>query len=153
VKFAENIGALKKFRNTVWKFQQTFQTPLNDLQTFTSIIVASGPLTAATIAIDIVVFEPKHLLDLEARYSIPTTYQPGTSLTAERTPEIQELLSAVLADSIDFVFIPDPKPFTIFADHDEFTTFYAQTRSNLNRVVNPLVEAGFKQIQNYRRQL
>jgi hypothetical protein len=30
----------------------------------------------------------------------------------------------------------------IYADHDEYTTFYANTRSNLNRVVEALVAQG-----------
>ena len=53
-------------------------------------------------------------------------------------------------DWIDFVLIPTPKQFAIYADHDEYTTFFAHTRSNLNCVVRPLVEQGFKQV-DYQR--
>jgi hypothetical protein len=153
VKFSDNQGVLKKFRSAVWKFQQTFQTPLKDLNRFTStIITATGPLKTATVTVDLVVFDPEHLLDLLTRHSIPHNCERGVSFTAEGSVEIEALLRAVLSDSIDFIFVPDPKSSAIFADHDEFTTFYAQTRSNLNRVVHPLVEAGFKQIQDYRRE-
>lgn len=59
MKFSENQGLLKKFRSAAWKFQQTFQTPLNDLNRFTStIITAAGPLKTGTVAIDLVVFDP-----------------------------------------------------------------------------------------------
>jgi hypothetical protein len=154
VKFSINQGALKKFRSTVWTFQQTFQTPLDDLQRFTSTIINSvGALKTATVTIDLIVFDPKHLLDLQARRVIPGSYQRGACFTAEGAPEIKELLAAALADWIDFIFVPEPKSFAICADHDEYTTFYAQTRSNLNRLIHPLVEAGFKQVQGYKREL
>jgi hypothetical protein len=63
------------------------------------------------------------------------------------------LLLAVFSDWVDFIFVPEPKSFGIYADHDEFTTFFAHTRSNLNRVVKPLAEGGFKMIPDYERRL
>jgi hypothetical protein len=51
---------------------------------------------------------------------------------------MKEALIAVLSDCVDFLFIPTPTSFVIYADHDEYITFYAHTRSNLNQVANPL---------------
>ena len=48
--------------------------------------------------------------------------------------------------------MPTPKPFVIYADHDEFTTFYANTRSNLNRVSDTLLTQGFEEVSGYQRQ-
>jgi len=42
MKLSENPDALTKFRRTAWKFQQTFQTPLKNLQPFVSTIVKAG---------------------------------------------------------------------------------------------------------------
>ena len=78
-------------------------------------------------------------------------YGHDQSLTAAGENEVQQLLQAVFSDSIDFVFIPKPKSFAIYADHDESTTFFAPTRSNLNRVVKPLFDQGFTMIRNYKR--
>jgi hypothetical protein len=66
---------------------------------------------------------------------------------------VVELLEAALSDWIDFIFVPTPKPFVIYADHDEFTTFYANTKSNLNPVVEALSARGFKRVQDYERDL
>ena len=56
-----------------------------------------------------------------------------------------------MSDWVDFVFIPEPKPFVIYADHDEYITFYANTKSNLNRVADALLAQGFKSVQNFER--
>ena len=75
------------------------------------------------------------------------------SVTAVGRQEVEELLHTTFADWFDFLFVPTPKPFVIYADHDEYTTFYANTRSNLNRVVEALSAQGFESVADYRRQL
>lgn len=62
-----------------------------------------------------------------------------------------ELLEAALGDWVNFTFVPKPKPFVIYADHDEYTTFYANTKSNLNGVVQALSGAGFEKVPDYQR--
>ncbi|HUA66595.1 MAG TPA: hypothetical protein VME24_12155, partial [Alphaproteobacteria bacterium] len=61
-------------------------------------------------------------------------------------------LVATFSDWVDFFFVPAPKPFVIYADHDEYATFFANTKSKLNSVVEPLLKSGFKQVLNYQRQ-
>lgn len=153
MKMLDSPGALKQLRKTPWRFQQTFKTPLKRLDPFVAAIVLTGEPEAACITINEAVFEPKHLVDLLARYSLPGRYGKGVSVTAAGQREIQELLCAAFADWLDFLFVPQPKRFVIYADHDEYATFYANTRSNLNRIVRPLLSQGFEAIPEYTRHL
>ena len=45
---------------------------------------------------------------------------------------------------MDFWFIPTPEAFVIYADHDEYTTFFANSNANLNGVVEPLLKQSSK---------
>ena len=74
-------------------------------------------------------------------------------MVATGPQEIEDLLHAALSDWLDFLFVPAPRPFVIYADHDEYTTFYANTRSNLNRVAEPLLARGFEEVSGYQRRL
>ena len=151
---SKTIGSLKRFRRTPWRFQQTFGTPLKNLGPFVATIVsAAGPLQAGCVTIDEVVFDPEHLLGLLAKYSLPPEYGREWSITGVGEREAAELLQAALSDWIDFIFVPTPKPFVIYADHDEYITFYANTRSNLNRVAGELSKQGFQRIHDYEREL
>lgn len=146
-------GVVKQFRKKAWRFQQTFQTPLKNLQAFVKTIVSGRECDGACLTVDQVVFEPKHLTSLLSGYSIRSHCGRGTSVNARGRDEVVLLLEAALGDWLDFIFIPEPKLFVIFADHDEYTTFFANTRSNLNTVVTDLSANGFKAIQNYERRL
>jgi len=151
---SENPAALKRFRRTPWKFQSTFETPLKNLPAFVLTIASAGEQwKTGSLTLELVVFEPRNLIALLERNSIPIRYERGVTLTASGKQEIEDLLCAVLGDWIDFLFVPEPKSFAIYADHDEFTTLYAQTRSNLNRVVHRLSDKGFKIERDYKRQL
>ena len=146
--------ALKHFRKTPWKFQQTFKTPLKNLANFVATILSGcSGLRGASITIDAVVFEPKHLIDLLNSHPIAARYTKGVTLTADNPEEVPSMLEAALGDSIDFIFLPTPKPFAIYADHDEYATFYSHSRSGLNCVTQPLVATGFTAVPNYHRRL
>jgi hypothetical protein len=151
---SEAPGALKKFRRTAWKCQQTFLTPMNDLRHFVAAIVsANQQMKSGCVTIDQAVFEPTNLVNLLTSHSMPPRYERGIALTAAGQQEIETLLHAIFRDWIDFIFVPEPKSFAIYADHDEYTTFFAQTRSNLNQVVKALVDEGFKLVPDYERRL
>jgi hypothetical protein len=146
--------ALKKFRRTPWRFQQTFQTPLKSLHPFvTTIVSAKEPLQGGCVTLEQIVFEPKNLMALLSRHSLPTECGHESALTANGPREVEELLEAALGDWVDFIFVPTPKPFVIYADHDEYTTFYANSKSNLNGVVEALSANGFKLVADYERML
>jgi hypothetical protein len=154
MKLSQIPGSLKRFRRTSWRFQQTFHTPLTTLKPFVGTIASAlEPLSGGCVTIDQAVFEPKHLISLLTAHSLPAEYGQDWSLTAEGQPETEALLEAALGDWVDFLFVPAPKPFVIYADHDEYTTFYANTKSNLNRVAQALSANGFENIPDYERQL
>ena len=154
MKLIENPAGLKRFRRTAGKFQPTFETPLKDLKRFVSTAgQAAGLWRSASLTIELVVFDPTHLIDLLNANSIPPRCQRGVSIIAAEQEEIEALLEAALGDWVDFSFVPEPKSFAIYADHDEFTTFFAQNRSSLNRVVQALSGQGFKLEKEYRREL
>lgn len=146
-------SALKQIRKASWRFQQTFKTPLNNLQPYVAAILSAASPETACVTIEQAVFEPKHWIDLLTRYSLPPRYSKGVSVTAVGAEEMQELLHTAFTDWFDFLFVPTPKPFVIYADHDEYATFYANTRSNLNRITEALSSQGFEEIAEYTRRL
>jgi hypothetical protein len=151
---SEDPGSLKRFRRTPWRFQQTFLTPLKNLQPFVAAIVSAHErIQAGCVTIDQVVFEPKHLNALLVKHALPTQPGKGWSLVGSGEPEVAELLEATLSDWLDFIFVPTPKPFVMYADHDECTTFCANRKSSLNPVVKALLKKGFEKIKNYERNL
>ncbi len=145
-------GITKKFRTKTWKFQQTFRTPLKDLDRFTNAILSSmHEIRGARLAIYTSVFDPKELHGLLRASALPTDLPRDRVIHAAGREEFTSLLRATLAGWVDFAFIPDPKTFCIYADHDEDITFFAATRGNLNRAVKPLREQGFKVVEDYIR--
>jgi hypothetical protein len=143
---------LDRFCENPWGFQATFETPLKSLRSFVATIVSSGePLRAGSLIVDQVVFEPRDLNAMLATYSIPSEYGRGLCLTAAGPQEIEELLRAVFGEWIDFLFVPEPQFFAIYADHDEFTTFYAHNLTKLERIADALSNGGFKAEPQYQR--
>jgi len=154
MKFSESPDLLKRFRRTQWRFQQTFATPLKNLGRFVATILgAVDEVQEVSLVIEQAVFEPKHLIGLLTKHQLPPQYIRGSCYTAIGPQEAGELLEAALSDWVDFLFLPTPKPFVIYADHDELTTFYANTKSNLNRVSQALIENNFAVIRNFKRRL
>jgi len=156
MQFSEDINALKKLRKASWKFQQTFQTPPRgeNLSGFVATIISASPSPGCgsfTLG-DAVVFTD-HLIAFFAKHSLAPTCRSGTTLTITSRQEAEGLLLAAFSDTLDFLFAPERKPFVLYADHDQFTTFFAQKRSNLNRIVEPLVHNGFDLKSDYQRLL
>jgi hypothetical protein len=145
-------GALKKFRRTPWRFQKTVERPdARDLERFVSTIIsAHGRLEAATVTIDAVIFDTVRMSGLCPDGAAITH---DVSLVAESAEEAQALLVAAFWDGPDFACIPTPKPFVFYADHDDWITFYANTKSHLNHVIEPLTSHGYKIVQDWRREL
>jgi hypothetical protein len=150
----ESPGTVKRFRRTTWEFQQTFETPSQDLVRFVDVIMSALPATKGALAVfDQVVFEPRYeLVPLYAKYALPQKWY-GDDLTIEATgaTEARELLHAVLSEWIDLFFVPTPKRFVIYADHDEFITFLAHRKGQLSRVVEALNGAKFRAVEYVRK--
>jgi hypothetical protein len=153
----ETPGELKRFRKVSWSFQSTFETPLKNLDPFVSTIIdALEPVQAARITLSQVVFEPENVNEFLQGHGLALPKDKSLenwTLEAKGSKDIRAMLQAVLSDSIDFTFVPMPKPFVIFADHDEFTTFLAMRRSNLNRIIAPLTALKMAPIAGYTRRL
>ncbi len=66
---------------------------------------------------------------------------------------MRALLLAAFWDGMNFICIPTPKPFVFYADHDDWITFYANTKSYLNHVIEPLASRGYNLVQNWQREL
>ena len=150
----QSDGAMKKFRRTPWRFQKTFVTPLKELPAFTGAILGSiRDIAAGTVVIDQVVFPAETLEALLSRRQLSLHLHRDASITAETSEEVQPLLIAALSDWVDFAFTPSPKPFVIYADHDEYITFFVSSRSHLNSLATALVDGGFKAVENYTREV
>jgi hypothetical protein len=135
-------------------FQQTFQTPLKDLERFTDVIISALPRTeTAQVIIDQVVFEPRYELPgLFAKHSLPQQWSGvDRTVEAQGAMEARELLRAALSEWIDFLFVPTPRPFVIYADHDEYITFLAHRKGKLSGVVTALSAAHFRPVDYVRK--
>jgi hypothetical protein len=141
-------GSIKKFHRTPLRFQTTFQTPLKDLESFVDTILGSlGSVESGTVTIDDTVMGAERF-----RVFLRTAELPHDStVIADTADETHRLLVAALDDWVDFFFVPSPRPFVLYADHDENATFFANTRSNLNKVASALETKGFKRVKDYVR--
>ena len=145
-------GLIKRFWRTPWRFQRTFHTPLKNLDAFVGVIVSAlAPLNELVVTIDGYVFDPKHVPAILPPHASAFHLIRDTTITATGEREGATLLRAALADWLDFAFKPAPKSFVGYADHDEYITFFANTVSNLNRIVTPLTTQGFVCVDGYER--
>jgi hypothetical protein len=147
----EATKPILRFQAKPWPFQRTFKTPLKDLERFVSTIIDSYSLDSGVIWTNEVVFEPGEVLRLLEKHSIQIENRYKFTLQAKGQSDIAELLEAVLGDWIDFLFLPVPELFAIYADHDEFATFFFPTDSALNEMTSRLEHAGFLTVQDYMR--
>jgi hypothetical protein len=151
---SENPSSLEQFRRTPPQYQQTFQTPLQNLPSFVQTILSvDRHIQGGCVTIDQVVFDLKHLVAILAKHSPPAQCGHALSLTVAGQHEVKALLEAAFSDWVDFLFVPTPDSYVMYADHDEYTTFYADTRSNLDRVAEALSAKGFAKVHGYVRHL
>lgn len=99
------------------------------------------------------VFDPTKLQALLNGHRLSPDLRHDSLVVAETAAEVRQLLVAAFRDWVDFLFIPTPRPFVVYAEHDEFTTFFAASKSNLNRVTARLAQGGFDVIEGYRRKI
>lgn len=147
-------GALKKFRRTPWRFQQTMEIPQGFAahREFASAIVAAhGKIKDATVVIDQIVFDTEHMTAL-CHSDTLTPLTRDSSLSASDY-EVSALLAAAFMDALDFVFIPNPKPFVCYSDHDQWITFFSNSKSHLNHIIEPLVSRGYKLVRDWEREI
>jgi hypothetical protein len=153
MKLSATPGSLKRLRRVPWRFQSTFLAPFLNLQPFVATVISGRKeIQNATITIDSVIAEPRNLNAVLANHALPPSLQRESAVEVAGNHEVGALLQAALRDSVDFWFVPTPKTFVFYADHDEYVTFFASSKSNLNGVVEPLLKQGFKAV-DYERNL
>ena len=116
------------------------------------ITAADGHIEEGTITIDQIVFDTERMTSLCPPDS-PLPLARESSISARNRDEVEALLVAAFMDWPDFIFIPNPKPFVFYADHDDWITFYANTKSHLNQIIGPLSSHGYKLVQHWQREL
>lgn len=138
-------GALKNFRRTPWRFQQTVELSQSAcIEEFASLIIQSHPeITGGTVTVDEVVFDTDRLGSI---CPVSTIFERDCSVMAQTREELYDLFVAALGDGLDFLCTPSPKPFCFYSDHDDWVTFYANTKSHLNHVIGPLASHGYRLI-------
>lgn len=143
-------------RNSEWKSftqQSTYATPLKDLSSFVRTILDPFLVQDASIELETIVFEPRELISYLASQGIVTD-EAGltqTHITTTGRKSTEGVLEATFADWIDFYFIPTQVSFVIYADHDEYTTFFTRTDAELSTLTTALDVHGFKQIFGWKR--
>ena len=135
--------AIHQFRANPWPYQKTLVTPRKDMASFLSALLASFPIDHGVASTDQVVFEPDNFLELLKAHNLPTENYWTFCAEASNTEAVTALLDAMLNDWIDFVFVPSPTSFAIYADHDEYLTIYVPTSSGLDQLVPRLELVGF----------
>lgn len=154
MKFLETPGAIKKFGRTSWKFQVTFQTPLKALESFVSVILGQDTgIQRGTLTVHEVVFEADKLQALIPSGGDSLVIGKDSCFEAEGRTEVGKLLNAAFGEWVDFLFVPDPRPFVIYADHDEYTTFFFNSKSGISQLGEGLVKSGVRQVHDYQRKV
>jgi len=135
--------AIHQFRANPWPYQRTLVTPRTNMASFLSALLAVFPVDHGAASTDQVVFEPDNFLELLKARELAIGNYWTFYAEASNTDDLTVLLDAMLNDWIDFVFVPSPESFAIYADHDEFLTLYVPTSSGLDQLVTRLEQVGF----------
>jgi hypothetical protein len=135
--------AIHQFRANPWPHQKTLVTPRKDMASFLSALLAAFPVDHGVASTDQVVFEPDNFLELLKARELPIENYWTFCAEASNTEDVAALLDAMLNDWIDFVFLPSPTSFAIYADHDEYLTIYVPTSLGLDQLVTRLELFGF----------
>jgi hypothetical protein len=98
-------GAIKKFRRTPWRFQQTVERPpANELERFVSTIIAvHGQMEEATVTIDQIVLYTERMRALCPAGS-PLPLVRESSLSAAREEIATLLVAAFRTGRVSFLF-------------------------------------------------
>ncbi len=148
---SEEPKQIEHFRLDPWQFQATFTTPLKSLNRFVEIILGTFPMERGVVSTDLVVFEPTEIIKLLADASIDIENPWKFILGADGHKSVSRMLEAMLGDWVDFLFVASPQGLALYADHDEYSTFYTRDQDSLLLVITRLERAGFRSVSKYRR--
>lgn len=110
-------------------------TPRKRMASFLSILLTIFPISQGVASTDQVVFEPDNVLELLKGRELPIENFWSFCVEVSETKDVEALLTAMLCDWIDFVFVPSPASFAIYADHDEYLTIYVPSPPGLDSLI------------------
>jgi hypothetical protein len=144
-------GTIHLFRTNPWPHQKTLVTPRDNMSAFLSTLLTAFPVERGVASTDQVVFEPDSVLGLLNSRNIEVENHWCFCIEASETDDVSASLDAMLNDWIDFVFVPSPETFAIYADHDEYLTLYAPSAEELLRLIAELELRRFSFVADYVR--
>jgi hypothetical protein len=144
---------IQDFPSYPLQYECTLKTPHKDLARFVSTVLAPFEFHQVSVSTYEIVFEPKSTLKLLSDSLLSLEDKWRFNLEAERRDDIAHLLEALLSDWIDFAFVLSPPAFSIFADHDEYITFYSIDERTIGQIAINLHTNGYQLIENYKRPL
>ena len=132
-------------------FQQTYATPLDDLQHFIETLLDPFEVSRASVWIETLVFNPKELVWYLRGSGIHSNEGElnNSLLLAENRSEAATLLECILGQWADFAFLPTPREFVIYADHDEFTTVFTKSTEKLSSLRKHMKAEGFREVRDW----
>lgn len=158
ITLSHTAGALKQFRRRQWRQQRTFSVSrAKAVAAADAVVSLFGPESSGTATVDEVVFEPRELEALFARYGVARGARRSTydlhdwTAGADNRDELAELLRAALLDGVDCVFQSTDPKLALYADHDEYLTFFCNSPGPLKSLERSLARAGISPVDDYRR--
>lgn len=109
---------------------------------FVAEILRPNLVEEGIVTIESTASAPRNLAALLELHSLVVPTGPSQSLKAANSAEVSDLLEAALADPIDFWFVPSPKAFALYADNNEYVTFFANKKAALAAVVDGFAALG-----------
>ena len=151
MKLSPGSSADWRLRDAPFALQQTYKTPLDQLPRFISTILSPFSFFEGSIWIEQIVFNPNQLIEHLSKFGVSSDESQlrNAVLYAENTSEAVILLEKVLGEWIDFAFIPSPKEFVIYADHDEYTTIFAASTKSLEIICSNMKQEGFQIVDGW----
>ena len=140
-------------RRRSWKRQTTCHTPLSRLPWFTAALVGQLlPFDRALLVVDAVVFDdPPELVAIRkaAGERRPLLVVPG-HLFEDDAKGFRAALEVTLSGWVDFRVLFSPTSHALWADHDEYTTFFSKSPGKVADV-RRMMEAGGVKLPEYER--
>jgi hypothetical protein len=143
--------SIQQFRANAWPYQKSIVTPTKELTVFLEFLLLRLPVEGGSLATDLVVFELRHVLALLDARGIPLRNKWEFFAEAQGQEDVSALLQATLRDGPDFLFVPSPARFAIYADHDEYLTLFLPTAQALDHLIHQLEAAAFTFVPDYFR--
>lgn len=132
-----------------WKRQITFVTPLDRLAWYAPFLLEHlRPFESVMLRIDQVIFNaPPRLDQLRAKIGeLRSIHDAPGHLFGHDDPAFADVLTAALSKQIDFRLFCQPFGRALRVDHDEHTTFFAESSEKITEIERQFRKNGLKQV-------